>query len=89
MFRVIWMEEAVDSLLEAFDRVESSQQQSIENSVVRLDALLEYDAHNFGESREGNQRIGIDGMCGIRSVVDDPDENTVRIIHFWTIASHP
>lgn len=84
MYSVTWMEDALQSVVEAMRAADGDQKTTIERCVIRLHALLEHDPNNFGESRDGPRRIGFDGNCGITFLIDDPTEDTVRITHFWT-----
>lgn len=85
MNRVIWTAEAIRAIEEAMAQADPELKEVIDLSLIRLRALLEYDAPNFGESRDGTVRIGFSGSCGIYFTVDNADDGIVRVIHFWTL----
>lgn len=85
MFRVIWTAEALVAIDAALAQSDPETKEIIETDLVRLRTLLQYDAPNFGESRDGLVRIGFAGACGIRYRVGDPAE-FVRILQFWLVS---
>ena len=57
MYRVDWLQSALDEVTILWMRADSSLRQEITQAVYTVDQLLTDDPEKHGESRSGNERI--------------------------------
>jgi hypothetical protein len=57
MFRVAWMQSALNELAEAWLQADAGQRAAVTAAVDAIDRVLELDPESQGESRTGAQRI--------------------------------
>ncbi len=82
MFRVVWLQEALNELAAVWIDADSTQRQAITAAAHAIDQLLELDPNNQGESRPHNQRILFQPPLGITFEIRLP--SLVRVLHVWT-----
>jgi hypothetical protein len=86
MFRVEWVQEAVDELAELWLEANSTSRQTITEATHALDQELQADPFRQSESREGDVRILFASPLAILFEVD-PDQRLVWILHVWMFRS--
>ncbi len=86
MFRVAWMQSALNELAEAWIQADADQRAAVTAAVDAIDRALELDPESQGESRAGAQRILFEPPLGIVYEVA-PRLASVRVVHVWTFRS--
>ncbi|HZV04722.1 MAG TPA: hypothetical protein VE999_06535 [Gemmataceae bacterium] len=80
MFRVDWLEVALDELTTLWMQADATQRQAITAASHAIDQRLSSDPHNEGESRPGGRRITFVAPLAVRFQVE-PDGQTVTVLH--------
>ena len=79
-YSVIWIRSAENDLaalwLDATSRIEVTQ------AAAALDRVLQTNAHDKGESRNGDERILFSAPLGI-TFTADPVSRQARVLHVW------
>jgi len=86
MFRVDWLQTALNELAAAWIPADSSLRQAITGAAHAVDQLLRTDPHNQGESRSHGQRILFQPPLGVIFEIR-PHSAVVRILHVWIVRS--
>lgn len=84
MFRVVWLETALNELAAAWFPADSSQRRAITSASHRIDELLRSAPHSQGESRPEGQRIMFQLPLGLTFEIR-PQTGEVRILHVWLV----
>jgi hypothetical protein len=79
MFRVDWLEVALDELTTLWTQADSSHRQAITAASHAIDQRLSSDPLNEGESRPGGRRITFVAPLAVRFQVE-PDGRTVTVL---------
>lgn len=80
MFRVEWLQTALDELANLWTQADSAQRQAITSATHNLENRLQRDPANEGESRSGDHRITFVAPLAIRFKIE-ADGQTVTILH--------
>lgn len=80
MFRVDWLESALDELMTLWTQADSTQRQAITAASHVIEQRLSRDPFNEGESRPGGRRITFVAPLAVRFQVE-PDGQTVTVLH--------
>lgn len=81
MFAVIWRDNALDDLADAWVTASLQMRAVIESRIADLNKRLASDPMAEGESREGKRRIVFDAPVVLTCLVDQADR-VVRVTHF-------
>jgi hypothetical protein len=81
-YKVVWEPPAERDLTEMW--LASRLRHLISRAVDQIDAELEWNPHNCGESREGGERVMFVWPLGTSFKVDEV-EREVRVISVWQI----
>lgn len=84
MFRVVWLEIALNELAAVWTPADSTQRQAITTATHRVDQRLGNDPHNQGESRPQGQRIMFELPLGLTFEIR-PQADEVRVLHVWLV----
>jgi hypothetical protein len=84
MFRVVWLETALNELAAAWTSADSAQRQAIAAASHRIDQLLRSNPYNQGESRPQGQRIMFQPPLGLTFEVR-PQTGEVRVLPVWIV----
>jgi hypothetical protein len=87
MFRVEWLQEALDDLVSIWMNADSADRAAIALAVRELDQQLNVAPHQQGESREGNERVLFALPLGLQVRVDF-DQQLVLAAHLCHIKRH-
>lgn len=79
MFRVDWLEVALDELAALWTQSDSVQRQAITAASHAIEQRLARDPNNEGESRPGGRRITFSAPLAVRFQVE-PDGQTVTVL---------
>ncbi len=82
MFRVIWLERALDQLTALWVQADTALRGGITAAVAQIDRELQTRADKAGESRSGRRRILFATPLGIFYEIDD-DNQTVIVVKVW------
>ena len=82
MFRVEWIQSALDELAFVWMLADSSTRQAINAASTRIDPALEIDPLNVGESRGGDDRVMFEPPLGVMFQVDLTN-NIVWVVSVW------
>jgi hypothetical protein len=80
MFRVEWLQIALDELTNLWTQSDSAQRQAITSASHNLEQRLRSDPANEGESRPGGRRITFVAPLAVRFQVE-ADGQTVTVLH--------
>jgi hypothetical protein len=86
MFRVEWVQEAVDELATIWTDADSARRQRITEAAHALDQELQSDPFRQSESRDGDIRILFSSPLAVLFEVDSVG-NAVWILHVWNFRS--
>jgi hypothetical protein len=79
-YSVHWSEEAESRLANAW--LMASDRRKVTEAAGRVDARLQQDAHEVGESREGSRRIVHERPLGVVFTVDQ-NSRMVLVLDLW------
>ncbi|MBY0526536.1 MAG: hypothetical protein K2R98_24285 [Gemmataceae bacterium] len=82
MFRVEWLQTAIDDLAAIWVQADSNLRQAITNASHQIDQQLSSDPFGPSESRSEGRRILFVFPLGI-SFRMESDEQTVTVLHVW------
>jgi hypothetical protein len=85
-YRVEWLESAEEELAAVWLR--SAYRRELTLSSATLDRMLEYDAHEIGESREPGIRFINLWPIGINFSADEATR-VVKVVHVWEYRRRP
>lgn len=80
MYRVEWLQSALDELTPMWMAADSAQRQAISAASHMIDLRLRDDPANVGESRPGGRRISFFPPLAVRFKVDS-NHQVVTILH--------
>jgi hypothetical protein len=80
MFRVAWLQSALDELADLWTRATSAERQAVTAAVHVVEQRLRTDPAAEGESRPKGRRFTFVPPVAVTFRVN-PDENTVTVIH--------
>jgi len=80
MFRVEWLQSALDELMIQWMQANATQRQAITTASHAIDQRLGNDPSNEGESRPGGRRITFVAPLAIRFRIE-ADGQTVTVLH--------
>ena len=83
MFRVAWMQAALDELAQAWLEADGEQRAAVTAAVEAIDRALQVDPASQGESRSGIQRILLEPPLGVVYEIA-PRLASVTVVHAWT-----
>jgi hypothetical protein len=86
MFRVVWLQSALDELTLIWIGADSPTRQAVTAATNAIDQALAVNPEEQGESREEGERILISFPLG---VLFDISGNTVHVLHVWLIQQRP
>ena len=81
-YEVVWDPPAERDLIEIW--LSSRMRHAIRASADQIDAALERNPHDCGESRDEGERMMFEGRLGILFEVRD-EQREVRVLSVWTI----
>lgn len=84
MSDVRWTKSALEELATAWVEADSTSREAISAAAAKIDELLAASPQEFGESREGNRRIGFVPPLGVAFSVDTKG-HVAKVLHVWTI----
>jgi hypothetical protein len=84
MYGVRWTKSAREELASAWVDADSTQRAAITAAAVKIDEVLQSSAHEFGESRVNDRRIGFVPPLGFVFSVND-ELRRVKVLHIWAI----
>jgi hypothetical protein len=82
MFRVEWLQEALDELTELWLRADSALRQAITAATSAVDQELQADPYRSTESREDEVRVFFAYPLGFQVEVD-LHRRAVQVLHVW------
>ena len=80
MFRIEWLQSAMDELSSLWIGADSTQRQAITSATHAVEQRLQIDPANEGESRSGNRRITFVAPLAVRFRVEAYGQ-TVTVLH--------
>lgn len=83
IFRVAWLQDALDELARAWIEGDGQQRVAITAAVEAIDRVLQVDPESQGESRSGNRRILLQPPLGVVYEIV-PRSASVTVVHVWT-----
>ena len=83
MYRVLWIQEALDQLTDSWIQAHSAQRTEITKASHKMEKMLESAPFEAGESRANDQRILLITPLGFTYRVES-DKQTVTILRVWT-----
>jgi hypothetical protein len=86
MFRVEWLQAALDQLAAIWLQSDQALRQTITQATHRIDQLLQRDPRNAGESRPGGRRILFESPLGALFRID---VNTATDLRIWLFRRTP
>ena len=81
MFRVVWLQPALNELAEIWMRVDSGRRLAVNAAAQAIDAELLTDPQNAGESRPGGRRVLFHAPLG--ATFEIRTAGVVRVLHVW------
>jgi hypothetical protein len=84
MFRVEWIQSALDDLNRIWLLLNSAGRRAITQAAHQIDTELTDAADTVGEGRTGNLRVHYIPPLGFTYEVD-PDGNSVRVLNVWYV----
>jgi hypothetical protein len=87
MFRVDWLQTALDQLMTIWMSADSAQRQAITAATHDIDQQLKADPFGPSESRPGGRRILFASPLGILFRIE-ADEQTVSVLRVWLFRKH-
>lgn len=84
MFRVVWLQTALDELATIWMEADSPTRQAITAAAHEIDKELESDPHHAGESHNEGERVFFVPPVGVEFDLDD-GRSLVRVFHVWDI----
>jgi len=84
MFKVEWLQDAIDDLTRLWINAGSNDRARITTAVRAIDKLLESAPNEQGESREANERVLFAFPLGVEIEVLI-DQRIVRVLHLWHV----
>jgi hypothetical protein len=84
MFRVVWMQTAVDDLTTLWLQADVALRKAITKASHQIDQALKSDPFQCGESRGDGDRVVFARPLGVLFEVLS-ESSTVRVIHVWDI----
>jgi plasmid stabilization system protein ParE len=84
MFRVVWLQAALDELTTIWLQADSAARQAITAAAHTIDQELAANPHEQGESRGDDERIFFALPLGVLFEIEDQFA-LVRILHVWDI----
>jgi len=88
MFRVRWIQTALDELATAWMQADSASRQDITIAADAIDHELQTNPQNKGESRTEGERIFFVSPLGVLFEVDTA-ASIVWVLHVWNIRRTP
>lgn len=82
MYRVEWLQSALDELATVWVQADSSQRQAITAANHWIDQQLKHDPLDQGESRPKGRRVFFAPPLGVTFRVE-PSSSTVVVVHVW------
>ncbi len=82
MFRVVWLQEALDDLAAVWVEAASALREAITTATSALDQELAADPYRNSESREDGTRILFAYPLALQIEVD-PAQRVVWVLHAW------
>jgi len=82
MFRVEWIQDALDELMLLWMQADSALRQAITAAVHSVDLQLQSDPYHFSESRDGDERVLFAYPLGFQIEVD-PEQGIVWVLNVW------
>jgi len=82
MFRLVWLQTALDQLMAIWMQADSALRQAITAATHQIDQKLQSDPHASGESRPEGTRIFFIAPLGIIFRVEQ-DDKTVSVLRVW------
>jgi hypothetical protein len=82
MFRVEWVEAAIDDLAAIWMRVDSDQRRAVTSAANAIDVALRSDPFRESESRDDERRVFFAPPLGVFFSVDLP-RRVVRVGQVW------
>lgn len=82
MYRVIWLQAALDELTDIWLQADSASRQAIREASNHIDHVLVSAPGQTGESRTEGERIHFEPPLGITFDINTA-EHRVRILHVW------
>jgi hypothetical protein len=82
MYRVEWIQSALDELATVWMQADSTLRRAITRTANRMEQQLQADPLGTGESRPGGRRILLQSPLGI-SFRLEPDGQTVTVLRVW------
>jgi hypothetical protein len=86
MYRVVWLQTALNELADLWTKADSEQRRSITAAVRSVDRQLEVDPEQQGESRSNDLRVFFQPPLGIVYQVDE-SQHLVRVLRAWILRS--
>jgi hypothetical protein len=74
MYRVAWLPSATEELASLWLLASSGLRQAITAATHAVDQILQREPQDFGESREGNVRIGHEEPLGLTFEIDEAEK---------------
>jgi hypothetical protein len=82
MFRVEWIQSALDELATIWNQASSGMRQAITAAAHQAEQILLADPYNAGESRPGGRRILLTSPLGMTFRVE-AEGQTVTVLRVW------
>jgi plasmid stabilization system protein ParE len=82
MFRVEWIQSALNELAQIWNQGDSARRAAITTASHRIDQTLEQDPHHAGESRPGGRRVLFESPLGVLFRIE-MDGQTVTVLRCW------
>ena len=83
MFRVEWLQTALNELAAVWLQADSAQRKAITTAAQAIDKLLQRSPQREGESRAHGQRILFEPPLAVTFEVH-PQRSLVRVLHVWS-----
>jgi hypothetical protein len=80
MYRVEWLQSALDDLTRSWIQADADQRKAITLATHQIDKHLQSDPDHVGESRHGGRRIEFFAPLAVTFEVNS-DDNTVSVLH--------
>lgn len=87
MYRVEWLQSALDELAEVWMRADAPLRQAITQAAHIIEQRLRLNPDE-GESREGDERVFLLPPLGLVFEVDQP-HRLITILHIWLVRRRP
>jgi hypothetical protein len=82
MFRVEWIQTAVDELATLWMSADSAARRAITAAAHTAESRLQTDPYGCSESRSGHTRVTFVYPLGLEFEIDD-DKGVVWVLHVW------